>query len=139
MWRLTFSKYKLKSQDREKSCNCYLTSTLTHVDLSCLSFMSLKMQRLGVIPVLKSLKNYYSAKCEPICVYCRIVTSFTDKKYTLNVPVVMKNPDKKEYYYFTFFLLFIFPQFCFFSLDTFTLLFSGSFVFSSNYTFLALF
>ena len=84
MWRLIFSKYKLKSQDREELQ--LLLDEYTYTCGSQLSelhlptkFENVEIRRHTCFEIIEKL--YYSAKYEPICVYCGIVTSFTDNKH----------------------------------------------------------
>ena len=84
MWRLIFSKYKLKSQDIQE-----LQLLLDDYTYSCGSqlselhlpdkFENVEIRRHSCHDIIEKL--YYSAKYEPICVYCGTITSFTDNKY----------------------------------------------------------
>ena len=99
MWRLVFSKYKLKSQDREE-----LQSLLDNYTFTCGSQLSelhlpskfeyVEIRRHNCYDIIEKL--YYSAKYEPICVYCGTVTSFTDNKSLPKCSSCQEKPSIKK-------------------------------------------
>ena len=76
MWRLVFSKYKLRPQElREIQL---LLDDYTCACGSKLVDLPEKFLNVEIRDYDKTEKLYYSAKYEPICVYCGIEEPFTD-------------------------------------------------------------
>ena len=84
MWRLIFSKYKLKIEQRE-----YLQQLLSNLSYTCGSQLSdinlpvefdnveIRVHQCGDIIE----KLYYSAKYEPICAYCGVSEPYSNEQY----------------------------------------------------------
>ena len=84
MWRLLYSKHKLKAADR-----CQLQQILDNWSYSC----GAQLQDLNLTGSLAEVyvreitcnepieKLYYSAKYEPICIYCALPQPFSDPNF----------------------------------------------------------
>jgi hypothetical protein len=86
MWRLIFSKYKLKIEQRE-----YLQQLLSNLSYTCtcgsqLSDLNLPVEFDNVEIRVHQCgdiieKLYYSAKYEPICAYCGVSEPYSNEQY----------------------------------------------------------